>query len=300
MRGRASASGKWLLVFHAVAEVLGKLTASASFEVPRGADVSLQVAVPAEWLSEGRTIEVELPRNLMCARCRGAGCDTCNQAGAITLRGKAELPEVVQVALPFQKCATTSARARAAIDEIQSSVAADALVGGRDGDAAPSSVQPVVIRLPECGGLPDARKGAIVRGFLLLEVGIAAEPSPNVSVLDDDEPLSSSKIPRAETRPSEKRITGEAFEPCQRPRADPAQLAGEPPSSRVARVGCSRPPIVEQRVVRASRHSVPELADLVVEPIRVHSGPSWRKLRPNVYWGIVLGLILGILALILL
>lgn len=58
--------------------------------------------MPDEWMAQGQTIEVELPRHLHCAACQGAGCDSCGQSGAITLRGRTEPAEVVVLSLPEQ------------------------------------------------------------------------------------------------------------------------------------------------------------------------------------------------------
>jgi hypothetical protein len=49
---------------------------------PRGPDVRLNVEVPMEWLEEGASVSIALPRLLMCARCEGGGCDVCGRKGA--------------------------------------------------------------------------------------------------------------------------------------------------------------------------------------------------------------------------
>lgn len=93
-----------------------------------------------QWLAEGAAIEFELPRNLSCAACDGGGCDACGRSGAVTLRGRGEPAEVVQLTLP----SSTS---------------------------EPSSS--LVLRIPEHGGLPVS--GSVLpRGMLLLSI-IAAE-----------------------------------------------------------------------------------------------------------------------------
>lgn len=240
-----------LLAFYEVAKILGKVTGSASYEVPRGADVSLRVVVPAAWFVEGRSIEVELLRNLTCARCSGGGCNACNQSGAITLRGRTELPEFVQVFLPLQRD-TDAAKHRAEVGD-------DGSVGDSTVENhAPKSARPVVIRIPECGGLPDANNGAIIRGWLLLEVGIADAPSSNVRQLDDQDPLSSSKMVRAETRSADHK-TGEKFKAVIVTRSNrpvlPDDDNSDPPSSRVARVGSTKPP--ERRRVASAVDGAP-------------------------------------------
>ncbi|MGC4064211.1 MAG: hypothetical protein QM784_06120 [Polyangiaceae bacterium] len=185
-------------------EVLGRV--KGVIETLRGADVSLRVAVPWQWLSEGRTIEVELPRNLVCANCAGGGCSVCGNSGAISVRGRGELPEIIQVYLPEQRRAEPS---RPVGDGPLSSAAPSPGSGrehemenGAEGSIAPPpSVRPVTIRIPECGGLPEPGSGAKVRGCLLLHVTIADEPSSNLRLADDEEPLSSSKMLRAEVKP---------------------------------------------------------------------------------------------------
>jgi hypothetical protein len=117
--------------------------------------------VPGAWLAAGEVIEFELPRNLTCAACDGGGCDACERAGAITLRGRQELPEILSVTLPTRK--------------------ADAEGEGRG----------VVIRIPEQGGLPPAHGAALPRGLLLLRVEPAEVADPGVArVLPAAPPLS--------------------------------------------------------------------------------------------------------------
>lgn len=95
----------------------------------------------AEWLEEGALIELELPRNMKCAACEGGGCDACERSGAISVRGRKELSEVLQVTLPKRD---------------ESSL--ESTASGRT----------IVIRIPERGGLPDSPE--LRRGLLLLSV----------------------------------------------------------------------------------------------------------------------------------
>ncbi|HTV25677.1 MAG TPA: hypothetical protein VMG12_43575 [Polyangiaceae bacterium] len=62
---------------------------------PRGPDVLLNVEVPMEWLEEGASISIALPRLLFCARCEGGGCDLCGRKGAF--EAAAEGPVVVSL-----------------------------------------------------------------------------------------------------------------------------------------------------------------------------------------------------------
>ena len=132
-------------------QVLGRVT--GGHDAPRGPDVSHRVRVPSDWLHEGLLIEIELPRHLRCAACDGGGCDTCERSGALTVRGRGEPAEIVEVRLPQ-----------------------------RGPDSATDS-RPVVIRIPELGGLPAAGED-LPRGNLLLGVVVAAEPDANVRLLE--------------------------------------------------------------------------------------------------------------------
>ncbi|MGE5788312.1 MAG: hypothetical protein ACM3ZE_27195, partial [Myxococcales bacterium] len=185
-----------------MSEILGKVT-TASHEIPRGADVSFRISVPEQWLADGRTIEIELPRNLTCAKCSGGGCSVCGNAGAITLRSRTDLPELVQVVLPlFSLIEAAMPQARAA---------------GVGASARKGPSRPIMIRVPECGGLPDSGAGEITRGLLLLTVEIGAEASSNVRILDE-ESIDSSKMLRAVVRTSGKSPTGPDFKTVVLPR----------------------------------------------------------------------------------
>ena len=133
-----------------MAKVLGRVTGAV--DVPRGPDVLHRVNVPSAWLDEGARIELELPRNLSCATCGGGGCDRCGRSGAITMRGRREPPEILEVELP----------SRPASEEPPSS--------GKRG---------VVVRIPEKGGMPE-EGSSLPRGVLMLSVLVAAEPDPGV------------------------------------------------------------------------------------------------------------------------
>ncbi|MCA9646265.1 MAG: hypothetical protein KC492_36500 [Myxococcales bacterium] len=136
------------------AQVLGKVTHAT--DGPRGPDVEHRIQIPRQWLEEGASIEFELPRNLSCAVCGGGGCDACERAGAISTRGRRELPELVQVKLPMHS-----------------------------DDGPPSSgPRSLVIRVPAHGGL--APEGSdLPRGNLLLKVRIAEEPEEGVTRVED-------------------------------------------------------------------------------------------------------------------
>ncbi len=131
-------------------EVLAKVT-TRTLNVPRGPDVLHRIRVPGAWLESGEVVEFELPRNLTCAACDGGGCDACERAGAITLRGRHELPEILSVTLPMRK------------------------------PEADSEARGVLIRIPEQGGLPPESGETLPRGLLLLRVERAEVADPGVS-----------------------------------------------------------------------------------------------------------------------
>jgi len=141
-------------------------------DVPRGPDVLHRIRVPQAWLEAGEVVEFELPRNLSCAACNGGGCDSCERSGAITLRGRQELPELLQVTLPARK------------------------------PEANGEARGVVIRIPEQGGLPPEHGDVLPRGFLLLRVELAETADPGVTRVVQLEPPESRervslRIPRA-------------------------------------------------------------------------------------------------------
>jgi len=121
---------------------------------PRGPDVLLSVSVPESFLVEGATIEIEVPRNLSCATCSGGGCDACGRSGALSVRGRGDPAEKVEVTLP------------------------------RPLPAASGSLAPrvVTLRIPEYGGrAPD--ESNLPRGNLLLTVRSGEPPSSGVTRL---------------------------------------------------------------------------------------------------------------------
>lgn len=72
---------------------------------PRGPDVLHTVEVPMEWLGQGASVSVALPRLLTCARCEGGGCDACGRKGAFEQAGEGP----VVVSLPRQAGAVPAA-----------------------------------------------------------------------------------------------------------------------------------------------------------------------------------------------
>lgn len=159
-----------------MAEILGKVT--GSFEAPRGPDALLRVRVPPQWVAEAAVIEIELPRNLLCGACDGGGCDACARSGAITLRGRKEPPELLEVTLP---------------------------------SGAPESGQGrgLVLRIPERGGFAPAGSG-VGRGVLLLRVEVGETPGAGVRRLTPEEladPRRPSLAPPAASAPTGRRVS---------------------------------------------------------------------------------------------
>ncbi len=120
-----------------------------------------RIRVPRAWLESGEVVELELPRNLSCAACDGGGCDLCERSGAISLRGRNELAEVLTVTLPARK-ADSSGETRG-----------------------------VVIRIPEQGGLPPEHGAALPRGLLLLRVEPAEAADAGITRVTPPEPPAS-------------------------------------------------------------------------------------------------------------
>src|SRR5688572_32745298 len=83
--------------------VLARVT--LDLDEPRGPDVLHGVEVPMEWLEQGASVSIVLPRLLSCARCEGGGCDVCARKGAFEISTEAP----IVVSLPRQPGAAPSA-----------------------------------------------------------------------------------------------------------------------------------------------------------------------------------------------
>jgi hypothetical protein len=148
------------------AKVLGRVVAST--DQPRGPDAQMSVTVPESWISEGATLEVELPRNLACAACGGGGCDACARAGGVSLRGRGDPKETVEITLPKATSKVVDAN-----DPGKSPAGDDPGKSPVRGKAGA-----IVVRIPQKGGV--AASGAeLPRGNLLLTIrsGEAADAS---------------------------------------------------------------------------------------------------------------------------
>jgi hypothetical protein len=64
-----------------VSEPLARI--SLDVDGPRGPDVLCEIVVPAEWFTDGRRLQIDLPGRLTCANCSGGGCDACGRSGAL-------------------------------------------------------------------------------------------------------------------------------------------------------------------------------------------------------------------------
>jgi hypothetical protein len=114
----------------------------------------MSVTIPESWIAEGATLEVGLPRNLACAGCGGGGCDACARAGGVSLRGRSDPKETVEVTLPK---------------------ATSEVVGERKAGA-------IVVRIPQKGGAA-ASGSELPRGNLLLTIRAGEAASGGVTRL---------------------------------------------------------------------------------------------------------------------
>lgn len=147
--------------------VLGKVT--GDYGQPSGPDALLDIVVDPRWLREARTIEIDLPRHLSCVACAGAGCDICGQSGALTVRERFELPEVLRVTLPKHDLGPES--------------------------SPDSERATLLLRIRGRGGLPKSGSVA-TRGRLLLRLRCKGAISECVREVADDQlsiPYSSSR-----------------------------------------------------------------------------------------------------------
>lgn len=153
-----------------MAEVLGRVV-PAELDSARGPDASHRIRVPREWLELGSVVELELPRHLTCRACEGGGCDACDRSGAVTLRGRDEPPDIVEVTLP-----------------------------SRPDDES------FVIRIPEQGGLAREASG-LPRGQLFLRVEPSEGSDPSASVTRVPEGIVTGRRPldRVEALPRDSR-----------------------------------------------------------------------------------------------
>lgn len=135
--------------------VLARVT--NDLDEPRGPDVLHTVEVPAEWLGEGASVELKVPRFLSCARCEGGGCDLCGRKGAFEAAAAAGSSEVV-ITLPRQAGSTPSA---------------------------------VRLRLPAAGARdlnhPDLPPGHLLLTVIPRDAGFGWAPAPTLRKLDAPE-----------------------------------------------------------------------------------------------------------------
>ncbi len=115
-----------------------------------------RVKVQKDWLDEAATVELELPRNLECAKCDGGGCDRCERSGAISLRGRKEPAELLRITLPRRELNLETT----------------------------GSGRSVVVRVPGRGGLPEDE--ALPRGILMLQLVPSDVSSPGVNRVEPE------------------------------------------------------------------------------------------------------------------
>jgi hypothetical protein len=203
------------------------------------------------------------------------------------VRGRNELPEVVQVCLPEQGDAATRRSMHEAALRNRGHANSDV-----SGLAKSKSVRPMTIRIPECGGLPDLAASATVRGWLLLHVGIAEEASANVRLLEDDEPLSSSKMVRAEAKsqPSVDDVANVGSKATERKVNDggPQVREGTRPSTRVAKIRSMR--VSDSKALRRTSDRA-QSSWVTVGPVQ----SEWFR-RTLWIWAVALGALVGFLS----
>jgi hypothetical protein len=139
----------------------------------------MNLSVPEEWILAGATLEIELPRNLACAACGGGGCDVCERSGAVSLRGRSDPVETLEVTL-------------------EPSTVSD--------DVPSSRTRRLVVRIPEHGGHARPVEGSeIPRGHLLLSVrsgpppprGVKRLSGPSIRPVPEATESSTTRVPSA-------------------------------------------------------------------------------------------------------
>jgi hypothetical protein len=158
------------------AKVLGRITQP---DRPRGPDVEHRITLPVAWLESGAKLEIELPRNLTCLACKGGGCDACERSGAVSMRGRNDPIELLELTLPAQP---------------------------PQSEPAPASGRLLIIRLPDRGGAPP-KDSELPRGHLLLAIAQGAEPSAGVKRVE----------PEPEPAPEPERQIAPSLHPRSRP-----------------------------------------------------------------------------------
>lgn len=131
-----------------MAHILGKVVADKDDQ--SGPDVLLDIVVERDWLREAKTIEIELPRHLTCAACQGEGCGICGHSGAITVRERSEIAEIVRVTLPHR-------------DPMSPDM--------------PDSTRALTLKVPGYGGLPSPDSKVAARGRLLIRINTSGPVS---------------------------------------------------------------------------------------------------------------------------
>jgi hypothetical protein len=182
-----------------VDHILGKVTGHGDEQ--SGPDVLLDLVVERDWLREAKTLDIELPRHLCCASCKGAGCNICGQSGALTLRGRAELGEIVRVTLPQQD---------------------------PDSVSSTDSTRVLTIKVPGYGGLPEPNSSAGLRGRLLIRISTSGPVSSCIRAVAPIKDLDAlGEVPSA-VIPAKTQVA-----------AAPTSRVSEPPSATVNAAGAN-------------------------------------------------------------
>ena len=64
-------------------QALARVADPAALDACEGTRARLDITVPADWLVDGSQLELDAPRRLLCDRCEGGGCDSCDKSGAL-------------------------------------------------------------------------------------------------------------------------------------------------------------------------------------------------------------------------
>ncbi len=78
---------------------LGRVLDKGALDGDNGPRARTKIDVPAVWAKETSLIEIRLPKNVMCARCDGGGCESCGLSGALRCPEN-EVDRTLRVRLP--------------------------------------------------------------------------------------------------------------------------------------------------------------------------------------------------------
>ena len=93
---------------------LARVADPAELAQAKGPRARLRVTIPASWLEQDVSLQIQAPKLLRCTACGGGGCDQCGRSGAlqapaaqaervlrVSLAARCKLPCAVRLAEPF-------------------------------------------------------------------------------------------------------------------------------------------------------------------------------------------------------